>query len=178
MDELLDVVDENDRPTGIRKSKRAIHRDGDFHRAAHMWIYSDRGEILFQLRSNTKDIFPGLWDITGGHVGAGESYLETAVRELEEELGVSVSPDKLEPLYIQKDRAVHQEFQYVYLLQLNQAAETFRLQEEEVLEARFFGIEDLKSRLIDGQDRQAFCPVYDYYLNVIDIIEKRLRTYR
>ncbi len=178
MDELLDVVDENDRPTGIRKSKSAIHRDGDFHRAAHMWIYSDRGEILFQLRSNTKDIFPGLWDITGGHVGAGESYLETAVRELEEELGVSVSPDKLEPLYIQKDPAVHQEFQYVYLLQLNQAAETFRLQEEEVLEARFFGIEDLKSRLIDGQDRQAFCPVYDYYLNVIDIIEKRLRTYR
>ena len=143
-----------------------------------MWIYNDRREILFQLRSHTKDIFPGLWDITAGHVRAGESYLETAVRELDEELGVSVSPDKLEPLYIQKDPSVHQEFQYVYLLQLNQAAETYRLQEEEVLEACFFTIEDLRSRLNDGQNREAFCPVYDYYLNVIDIIEKLLRTYR
>jgi len=176
MDEMLDVVDENDRPTGIRKSRSAIHRDRDFHRAAHLWIYNDRREILFQLRSHAKDIFPGLWDITGGHVGAGESYLETAVRELKEELGVSVSTDKLEPLYIQKDPAVHQEFQYVYLLHLNQAAETFRLQKEEVLEARFFTIEDLKSRLVDVKNREAFCPVYGYYLNVIDIIEKRLET--
>lgn len=174
MDELLDIVDGSDQTTGQTKSKEAIHRDGDYHRAAHMWIYNDSREILFQLRSHTKDLFPGLWDITGGHVGAGETYIGAAVRELQEELGIAADPADLELLFNQRDPVVQREFQQVFLLRYDGGLQTLELQEEEVLDARFFTIKDLRDLLSDKDRRRIFCPVHEYYLNVIDMIEQRL----
>ncbi|MBT5876896.1 MAG: NUDIX domain-containing protein [Candidatus Latescibacteria bacterium] len=174
MDELLDIVDESDQTTGQTKSKKDIHRDGDYHRAAHMWIYNDLGEILFQLRSHTKDLYPGLWDITGGHVGAGETYLGAAVRELQEELGIAASPTDLELLFNQRDPVVQREFQQVFLLGYNGGIQTLRLQAEEVLDARFFTVQELRDQVADKDRRRIFCPVPKYYLNVINMIEQRL----
>jgi 8-oxo-dGTP pyrophosphatase MutT (NUDIX family) len=46
-----------------------------------------------QKRTQTKDVFPGYYDIAaGGVVLAGESYELGAVRELEEELGIRETP--------------------------------------------------------------------------------------
>lgn len=173
-DEYLDVVDDDDVPTGVVKLKRAIHRDGDWHRGAHMWLYNDQGEVLFQRRSPIKDTYPNLWDITGGHVGVGESYDTTAIRELREELGITVSLAELERLYLYRDALINREFQQLYLLRFNRPASVFRLQVEEVSEARFFPISELKMRLNDPEERLAFCPVYDYYLTVLALIEERL----
>ena len=141
-----------------------------------MWIYNNKGEILFQKRSLIKDTFPGKWDITGGHVGAGETYLNAAIRELDEELGISVMPGNLETLDIQKSLDIGREFQQIYLLRLNQLSDTFRLQKEEVLEARFISIDELRTHLNDEQVRQKFCPVWPDYLRIIDVIETRLQS--
>ncbi len=173
MDELLDIVDQNDRPTGLTKSKSAIHADGDYHRASHMWIRNDQGEILFQLRSLTKDLFPGLWDITGGHVAAGESYVEAAVRELDEELGIRTIPSDLETLFRQRDPVVGREFQQVFLLRTNEPIDGMTLQVEQVQEARYYTVGDLRHRLHSEGARKAFCPVVDYYLKMLDIIEAK-----
>lgn len=60
------------------------------HRAAHIWLVDDKGGLLLQRRSEFKDTFPGRWDVSvGGHVDAGEEIGPTAVRELEEELGLT-----------------------------------------------------------------------------------------
>ena len=176
MDEFLDVVNEQNQLTGMQKLKSEIHRDNDWHRASHMWIYNDQGEILFQKRSLIKDTFPGKWDITGGHVGAGETYLNTAVRELEEELGITVAPEDLETLDMHKTEDIGREFQQVYLLRLNQPSSSFRLQEEEVLEARFIPIKELRTHLTDKQARKKYCPVWPYYLRMVDIIESRIQS--
>ena len=167
--ELLDVVDENDCPIGV-KSKGEIHRDGDLHRASQMWIYNDRGEILFQLRSHTKDIFPGMWDVTGGHVQSGESYLEAAVRELDEELGVLISPNDLESLFKQRDHFGGNEFQMIYLLRWNSRIK--RIQAEEVQEVRFWNSAILKKLLLETSG--IFCPMTEYYMSIITIIEEHL----
>lgn len=87
-DELFDVVDGLDRVTG--QARRAdVHAGGLLHRAVHILVERAGGELFLQKRSGGKDCHPGLWDSSAsGHLNSGESYLEAAVRELGEELGI------------------------------------------------------------------------------------------
>ncbi len=60
------------------------------HRAAYILVFNAKGEVFVQKRTMTKDVYPGYYDIAaGGVVLAGESYEDAALRELEEELGIS-----------------------------------------------------------------------------------------
>lgn len=91
LEELFDVVDEQDQVTG-RQVRREVHAQGLRHRAVHLLVVNTAGDIFLQKRSKTKDLFPGIWDSSAaGHVGAGEDYDGTALRELEEELGLKVA---------------------------------------------------------------------------------------
>jgi isopentenyl-diphosphate delta-isomerase type 1 len=91
--EFFDIVDEHDRVIG-QASRSACHGNPALvHRVAHVLVFNSRGELLLQKRSRHKDIQPGRWDTSvGGHLDPGESYLQAAVRETAEELGVSGVP--------------------------------------------------------------------------------------
>jgi hydrolase, NUDIX family len=84
--EYIDIFDENNNPTGQIKEKEKAHEEGDFHRTAHVWIVNDKNELLLQKRSANKKSHPNCWDISGaGHIKAGESVIDGAIRELKEE---------------------------------------------------------------------------------------------
>lgn len=86
--EMLAVVDDDDVVVGEER-RDVIHRDGLKHRAVHIFVLNQKGEIFLQKRSRLKDKCPGLWDSSAaGHVDAGEEYEPCAVRELGEELGL------------------------------------------------------------------------------------------
>ena len=89
--ELFDLVSADGTPLGRSKARAEVHRDGDWHRAVHVWIYGERQSgpfMLFQQRGLSKDTNPGALDATvGGHYCAGESLVEV-MREVEEEIGV------------------------------------------------------------------------------------------
>ena len=89
--ELLATVDGNDQP--LNPIDRAtIHRENLLHRAVHIFILNRHGELFLQKRSYRKDKFPRRWDSSAaGHVNAGESYRECAMRELKEELGITAA---------------------------------------------------------------------------------------
>lgn len=90
-DELLSVVDENDRVIG-QKGRGEIHRLGLRHRSVHLLIFNQAGDVLLQKRSMQKDNCPGYWDSSvAGHVEAGESYGQCLMREVTEELGIELS---------------------------------------------------------------------------------------
>lgn len=97
-DELFDLVTASGRPLGRTKRRADVHRDGDWHRSIHVWIYggdADEPFILFQRRGLGKDTWPGVLDTTAaGHLGAGET-VDDAFREIEEELGIAPSPERL-----------------------------------------------------------------------------------
>jgi isopentenyldiphosphate isomerase len=86
-EEIFDVVDKHDQVIG-RKSRNEVHRLGLMHRAVHVLVFNNRGQIFLQKRSMKKDRQPGVWDSSAsGHVDSGEDYDSCAVRELSEELG-------------------------------------------------------------------------------------------
>ncbi len=102
--ELFDVYRTDGEPTGRVKARAAVHRDGDWHRAVHVWVAGHDDDVgpflLMQRRSLAKDTWPGVLDATvGGHYRAGESLVET-LRETEEEIGVAVAMAELLPLGI------------------------------------------------------------------------------
>lgn len=98
--ELLDVLDADGNPTGLVRERGLVHKRGDFHRTSHIWIARRRQaggfDFLLQKRSREKESFPGCFDTSSaGHVPAGSGFLESAVRELSEELGIACREDEL-----------------------------------------------------------------------------------
>lgn len=92
-DERFDVVDAEDRVIGVAE-RGEVHRRGLRHRAVHIFWGRADGCICLQRRSFAKDSSPGLLSSScAGHVDSGETYLQAAVREFEEELGVALRPD-------------------------------------------------------------------------------------
>ena len=92
--ELIDVLTPDGARTGTRKTKDEVHRDGDWHRAAHLWVVQRDGRVLLQKRSALKENWPGRWDVSvAGHVSAGEEPEAAAVREADEEIGLAVVRD-------------------------------------------------------------------------------------
>lgn len=98
--ELFDEIREDGSRTGVVKERGVVHEDGSLHPTVHTWIVrsNDKSgyDLLLQKRSECKDSNPGCWDISSaGHVEAGHGYLESAIRELKEELGIDALPEQL-----------------------------------------------------------------------------------
>ena len=93
--EQFPVVDENDEIRGYA-SRSEVHGNNLRHRAVHILVFNRAGDVYLQQRSRWKDRHPLKWDSSAaGHVTAGESYDETARRELKEELGIDVPLEKI-----------------------------------------------------------------------------------
>jgi 8-oxo-dGTP pyrophosphatase MutT (NUDIX family) len=91
-DEILDIVDENDQVVG-QSPRGAAYARGLRHRCAFIQVRDATGRLFVHRRTPTKLVFPSLYDMwVGGVVGAGETYDDAALREAEEELGVSGLP--------------------------------------------------------------------------------------
>jgi 8-oxo-dGTP pyrophosphatase MutT (NUDIX family) len=89
-EEMVAIVDaETNRVTGAA-SRAEMRRLGLPHRATYIFVFDAAGNLYVQHRTMTKDVYPGYWDLcAGGVVLAGESYEESAARELEEEMGIA-----------------------------------------------------------------------------------------
>ncbi|MGW0331934.1 NUDIX hydrolase [Streptomyces sp. NPDC003011] len=98
-DEILDIVDENDQVVGVSPRGEAYAR-GLRHRCVFIQARDAEGRVFVHRRTPAKLVFPSLYDMfVGGVVGAGESYDSAALREAEEELGVTGLP---RPAYLFK----------------------------------------------------------------------------
>ena len=113
-EDIFDVVNERDEVID-HQPRSVVHRTGLKHRATHVLVFNSRGELFLQKRSMKKDRQPGVWDSSAsGHVDSGEDYDTSAVRELREEIGLSVT-EPLERLFkINACEETDQEFVWVF----------------------------------------------------------------
>lgn len=89
-DERFDVVDARDVVIG-QATRGEVHARKLWHRAVHVLVSNGAGQVFLQKRSLAKDTSPGCWDSScSGHLDAGEDYDAGAVRELSEEIGLTV----------------------------------------------------------------------------------------
>ena len=151
MEEYFDVLDEEGIPTGVTKPKSEVHTKGYWHRTVHIWIINENNEILLQRRSNTKKRNPNILTIScEGHVSAGESSLQGAIRELNEELGLKVNNDDLVFIKTIKraenraDDYYNNEFKDFYILRTNIKANDIVYPKEEISEIMYVTWEKLK----------------------------------
>jgi isopentenyldiphosphate isomerase len=153
VDELLDILDESGQPTREVVPKSEAHRLGLWHRCFHCWICgSDSGGpyLLLQRRAATKDTWPNYLDVTAaGHLAAGEETLD-GLREVEEELGLRIEPERLVPLGTRRveqeipggcDRELHE----VFLVFDATPPGDLRLQKEEVEAAFRLDLDDVQA---------------------------------
>ncbi|XP_017439577.1 nudix hydrolase 3 [Vigna angularis] len=184
--EHLDVLTKTGLKTGVSKPRGDVHRNGDYHRAVHVWLFAERTqELLLQRRASCKDSWPDLWDISSaGHISAGDSSLITARRELEEELGVILPKDAFELIFIYLQHSVindgkyiNNEFNDVYLVTTLDPIplEAFALQESEVSAVKYIFYEEYKRLLAKEDSDYVPYDVNGEYGQLFDVIEKRYK---
>ena len=166
--ELFDIIDENGDPTGQTIERSIAHAEGIPHRTAHIWIIrrrNEKTEILLQKRSRNKDSFPGKFDTSSaGHIQAGDEPMESALRELKEELGIHAESADLQfagKFPISFAREFHgkifrdEEIAFVYIYDHPAEIDHLTLQKEEVEEVQWFDLEETYQQC--SQHRDKFC---------------------
>ena len=166
--EYFDICDEAGNPTGEIVSRDEAHRSGIRHRTAHVWVVrrvDGRWQVLLQKRSENKDSFPGKYDTSSaGHIPAGDEPLESALRELGEELGIHARPEQLHyagTFDIRYEKEFHDrlfrdnELSHVYVYMEPVEVSDLTLQAEEVSRVDWFDLEDTWAALPTRRD--VFC---------------------
>ncbi len=177
MERLEVLLKKDESLSGIFKDRDAVHRDGDLHRSAHVWVVrsDEKGKlsVLLQRRSLNKDAFPGCLDTScAGHVVESETYESTALRELEEELGI-VPPNP--PIFLfdfrvkwerefRGQKFINNEIDRVVMLEV-QDVDLNRFQREEISELVWQDIEEVKYALRDLDKRYCIdLPLYEEFV--------------
>jgi isopentenyldiphosphate isomerase len=182
---LINVLDENGDPTGDAKTKREIHEHGLWHNSAHVWIYNSKGEILLQLRSKDKDSYPGLWDISvAGHNDSGETPIESAVREMDEEIGLVIDKKQLQfagvKIFSQPivgSNWYENEFGYIYFCKFDGDIDNLLMSDGEVEKLEFITIDKFEKEINNPDTCKKYVPFQppgEYYRWVIGEVRNKL----
>lgn len=169
--EIIDIVDKNGNPTGQTVEREKAHENGIMHRTSHVWLIRKKHgkvQILLQKRSETKESFPGCYDISSaGHIPAGMDFAESAIRELQEELGISASDDELifcgDRIVIWDDcffgKPFHdRQYTRVFILWRDMDEEDFMLQKEEVDSVLWMDLDECIAAVGKNQIRHCIYP--------------------
>ena len=169
--EYLDEVDENNNLTQKKFPKDDFHNLGKWYREVIGFVINDNGEVLLQQRCANKKDKPLEWEVCTGHVSSGELPDEAIRRELSEEIGLNVAKENLILLDTLKSKErfqnrYHYAFSYVYLTKTDKKIDEFKLQEEEVSDAKYIKIEELQDMILDKKKNFTLA-VYDKMQEVI-----------
>jgi isopentenyldiphosphate isomerase len=171
--EIFDIVDEKGIPTGELIERSEAHLRDIRHRTAHVWVVRQtdgRYEVLLQKRAACKESFPGCYDTSSaGHIHAGDEPLPSALRELEEELGIRADESELsfagnfvshyERVFYDKPFRDN-EYTFVYVYDKPVEIEALKLQADEVESVKWFDIDQVSKAIEPPRDAR-FCVPQD-----------------
>lgn len=164
--ELLAVVNDRDEECGSAP-RQVVHKLALLHRAVHVLVFLPQGQLVIQRRSHKKDTYPLHWECVGGHLGPGEAYETAALREVEEELGVT--PKKSDFLgKLGASPETGHEFISIYRAEVVLPVYP---NEDEIAEWRIVTLEDLRNMILTGTEK--FSPVFLKTLEAVGILSPK-----
>lgn len=180
MDELLDILTSEGKPTGKTALKSEAHKKGWFHTTVHIWLFTIDKKLVLQKRARTKKVFPGLWDISvAGHVTAGESILDAAKREVFEEIGLLLQENDFYKIGARKHQIIHEngiidnEFHQVFIAELKVDVSALKIQTAEVDAVKLFDLSILKNT--KNLENILLPRFHEYYCTVFNAIVSKIK---
>lgn len=182
-EEYIDIVTKTGEQTGKSALKSEIHSKGHYHNTAHIWFYTLKGEVLLQQRAASKVICPLLWDVSvAGHIDAGETLKSGAVREIEEEIGLTISEEDLNKIGVFEcfqsypNGIIDNEFHHTFIAVLKVPLQKLIPQKEEVEALKLVSIKTFKKLLKNSDTNGHFVAsnrkYYEFVVNsIIENIE-------
>lgn len=147
--ENWEILNADGRPLGrsIVRGKDVL-RQGEYHLVVHIWITDGYGNYLIQRRSLNKKLMPGEWAAIGGSAVMYEKSKIAAQRELFEEMGIKVSPDRLKFV---KRMTRKSSIIDLYALKTRVRASSLNLQKDEVCDAKWVTRRRLEQMVANGE---------------------------
>lgn len=135
--------------------------EGFYRMVVHVCIFNSKGEMLIQQRQVNKSGWSNLWDMSvGGHSLAGENSSQAAMREVSEEIGLSLPLEQQRPaLTIDFDTG----FDDIYTVILDVDTDSLTLQQEEVQAVKWASLEEICGMIDEG----TFIP---YHKSLIELL--------
>ncbi|MFJ7730643.1 NUDIX domain-containing protein [Lysinibacillus sp. NPDC097231] len=155
--EVWDVFDQDRNKTNKRHVRGAKLADNEYHIVVHVWIRNHKGEILITKRHELK-AYPNLWECPGGSILAGESSLDGALREVQEEIGIKLLSSNGKIIKSER-RDAYNDFYDVWLFDQSFELTETVLQEDEVSDIKWV----TKLELENMYHANCIVPTLDYF---------------
>lgn len=145
--ELWDVYDHCFQKTGRVHERGNPLSPGDYHLVVGIYPINAAGQILIQKRNPDLKLMPGMWAATGGSALQGEEPWDACQRELREELGIAATKENAEMIAVFKRI---DSFSTIWLIHTDVTEQELILQEEEVSDAKWVSVSELKAMVKEG----------------------------
>jgi isopentenyldiphosphate isomerase len=158
--EIIAVVDNNDNIID-KATRKKVHDKGLLHREVGVFLINSKSEILLQKRKDNN-----LWDTScGGHFKFNQDYLESALREFHEELGINlkksdlIEVDKIKTNSILYNNQFNKRFVKIYLVKKDISLKDFVIDKNELNEIKYFNPIEIKKLLTDDTKTTSSCKI-------------------
>lgn len=172
--ELLKIYDDHNEATNELVDRDIVHTKGLWHHEILVVVINEKKQILLQKRSWKRKYYPGKWALCAGHVIGNEKEYKTAIRELEEEIGLKIKKSDLKFIGIhKKNDPTNKKFSYIYLAHTNMKIDEYIIQEEELSALKYVPISKL-IRLTKSNDKTLAFHGDKFHIDLFTNIKKDL----
>lgn len=155
--EYRDLYDKNRNITGDIVKKDDIIPEGKYYITVCVFIENSQKQVLLQINKKYNK-----WSLTGGHPITGEDSLEGIIREIKEELGISIKKDEIK---LFKTLKTEDDFLDLYYLKKDINLKELIIQDEEVGEVKWFSISEINELIKNKSLLESHIPIFKEYIN-------------
>ena len=160
--ELWDLYTKDRALTGETHVRGKPLPEGRYHLAVHVWIRNSKGEYLVSQRAASRAAYPLMWESPGGSVAKGEDSLAGALREVKEEVGIDLAPEKGRVVFSEVRDEGAPYIMDVWLFDHDGPAGLEKATTDEVAQCRWLDAQEVKALFEAGQ----LVDAWEYFLAV------------